>query len=136
MTNTALWIDQNEARVFQVAGKTFDEHTVHAPKVHVHRHPKNQRTKTRNHPDDERRFFADVLAALEGDESILLMGPSVTKLRLLRYAQEKAPAVANRVVGVETADHPTDRQIIAHVLHYFHGDLPRLLSPLDAAVGD
>ena len=126
MRQTAIWIDQDEARVFRIEGAAFDEHTVHAPTHHVHRHPKSQETKTRNHPHDEQHFFNDVLATLPGEDGILLMGPSVTKLHFLRYPQEHAPALAARVVGIETADHPTDRQVAAHVRHYFNSDPPRL----------
>jgi hypothetical protein len=53
------------------------------------------------------------------------MGPSVTKLHLLRYAQKQVPALAACVVGIETADHPTDRELVAHIRHYFHDDKPR-----------
>jgi hypothetical protein len=126
MRNQAVWIDQNEARVFHIEGATFDEKTVHTTNHHVHRHPHGQLTKTRNHPADEARFFDDVLARLVDAGEILLLGPSVTKLHLLRYAQTHAPKVAVLVVGVETADHPTDRQIVAHVRHYFHDDRPRI----------
>jgi stalled ribosome rescue protein Dom34 len=126
MRQIAMWIDHNEARVFHVEGDTFNKETIHSANHHIHRHPKAQETKTRNHPNDEPRFFDDVLAALAGSEEILIVGPSVTKLHFLRYAQKRAPALADCVVGVETADHPTDGQLIAHVRHYFHEDPPRL----------
>ena len=112
MRQMAVWIDRDEARLW---------HDLH----HVHRHPKSQETRTHNHPQDELRFFGDVLAGLEGAEEILIVGPSVTKLHLLRHLQHHAPAVAARVVGLETADHPSDRQLVAHVRHYFHSDRPR-----------
>ena len=54
------------------------------------------------------------------------MGPSVTKLRFFRYVQQYTPGVASHVVGVESADHPTDRQLIAHIRDYFHAEPPRL----------
>jgi hypothetical protein len=31
-------------------------------------------------------------------------------------------------VGLETADHPTDRQLVAHIRHYFGTDRPRRAS--------
>ena len=34
--------------------------------------------------------------------------------------------LAAKIVGVESSDHATDRQIVAHVRHYFHADAPRL----------
>jgi stalled ribosome rescue protein Dom34 len=126
MRQTAIWIDQHEARIFHVETRTFDKDTIHAANHHVQRHPKDQETKIRNHPNDEGRFFDEVLALLAGSEELLLMGPSVTKLHFLRYAERKAPALAARVVGIETADHPTDRELVAHIRHYFHEDAPRL----------
>jgi hypothetical protein len=50
----------------------------------------------------------------------------VTKLHFLRYVQKHVPALDPVIVGVETADHPTDRQFVAHVRQYFHKALPRL----------
>jgi stalled ribosome rescue protein Dom34 len=122
MRQTAMWIDHDEARVFHVDGETSDESTFKSAQHHVRRHPASQETRTRNHPQDEPIFFAQVMKALEGAEQILIMGPSVTKLHFLRYAQEHAKEVASRIVGLETADHPTDPQLIAHVRHYFHSE--------------
>jgi len=112
--------------VFHVEGESFDEETIQAAHHHVHRHPKDQETKIRNHPKDEARFFDEVLAVLAGSEALLIVGPSVTKLHFLRYAQKHAPSLAACVVGIETSDHPTDRQLVAHIRHYFHDDAPRL----------
>jgi len=126
MRQMAIWIDHEQARVFQVTEGSFETLTVPSATHHVHRHPKDQETKTRNHPQDELRFFDEVARALEGADEILIMGPSVTKLHFLRHAQRHAPDLASRVVGLETADHPSDRQLIAHVRHYFHADRPRL----------
>jgi stalled ribosome rescue protein Dom34 len=125
MRQAAIWIDQHEARIFHVDAETLGKDTVHAANHHVQRHPKDQETKIRNHPNDEGRFFDDVLVFLADSEELLVMGPSVTKLHFLRYAEKKAPSVAARVVGLETADHPTDRELMAHIRHYFHDDAPR-----------
>lgn len=129
MRQTAVWLDKDEAQVFHVDGETFEVDKIHAAHHHLHRHPKAHETKARNHPLDETRFFDEVLAAVSDSEKLLLLGPSVSKLHLLRYAQIHAPAVAARVVGIETLDHPTDRQLAAHVRHYFHSDPPRLGVP-------
>jgi stalled ribosome rescue protein Dom34 len=131
MRQMAIWIDHQEARVFHVTDATFEELTVPAPHHHLHRHPKSQETRGHNHPQDDSRFFDDVVRALAGAEEILVVGPSVTKLRFLRYAQEHVPGVASHVVGLETADHPTDRQLVAHIRDYFHIERPRIgLAPV------
>ena len=126
MRQVAIWIDHDQARVFHVTADSFEQLTVPSAVHHVHRHPKDQETKIHNHPQDELRFFAEVARTLEGADEVLVMGPSVTKLHFFRYAQEHAPAIASHVVGLETADHPTDGQLVAHVRHYFHTERPRL----------
>jgi stalled ribosome rescue protein Dom34 len=115
---SAIWIDHHEARVFHVATGGFDESVIKAPAHHIHRHPKGP-TDEHHHPDDMRHFFADVAKALESAEKILVVGPSTAKLQFLRYLHTHAPALEQRVVGIETADHPTDRQLIAHIKHHF-----------------
>jgi stalled ribosome rescue protein Dom34 len=125
MQQMAMWIDHDEARVFHVDGETSDESTFKSAQHHIHRHPADQNTRTHNHPQDEPVFFAQVIGALEGAEKILIMGPSVTKLHFLKYAQEHAKAVASHIVGLESADHPTDPQLVAHVRQYFHSEQPR-----------
>ena len=108
--NVAVWMDGEEARVFHVRTRGFDEATVHSPEHHVHRHPRDH---------DQHRFFHALAGTLKGAERILVLGPSTTKLLFLRYLQKSAPGVEARIVGLETADHPTDGQIAAHVRRYF-----------------
>lgn len=114
----AVWIDHQEARVFHVYPESVDESWIRAPQHHLHRHPKGS-TAEHNHPDDLPRFFREVADALRDAEQILVVGPSTAKLQLLRYLHEHAPAVEQRIVGVETVDHPSDRQLVAHVTQYF-----------------
>jgi hypothetical protein len=60
-----------------------------------------------------------VAQALDGFSEVLVMGPSTAKLEFVKYAQEHDKALAPKIVGVETVDHPTDAQIVAHVRKYF-----------------
>lgn len=129
MTQMAVWMDHHEARIFDVEGPTVTEKTVASASRHVHRHPKEMETKIHNHPDDEHRFFREIVHALAGGDQILVLGPSVTKLHFIKYAHAHDPGVAAKIVGVESSDHPTDRQIVAHVRHYFGSDAPRLGLP-------
>ncbi len=115
---SAVWIDHHEARVFRVSTGNSEEDVVKAPGQHIHRHPKGA-AEAHHHPADARHFFAEVAKAIESAEQILIMGPSTAKLQFLRYLHEHAPAIEKRVVGIETADHPTDRQLVAHIKHHF-----------------
>jgi stalled ribosome rescue protein Dom34 len=108
--HVAVWMDGEEASVFHVRAKGLDEATVYSPEHRVRR---------RNHSDDQHRFFQRLACTLKDAERILVLGPSTTKLSFLRYLQKCDPALEARIVGLETADHPSDGQIAAHVRRYF-----------------
>jgi stalled ribosome rescue protein Dom34 len=125
-THAVIWIDHKEARVFHVQPETvghaqpeaIDETTILSPQHLIHRHPKG-RGEAKEHPDDARRFFHEVARSLDGTDAVLIVGPSTAKLELLRYAQEHDKKLQARVVGIETVDHPTDREIVAYARRYF-----------------
>ena len=115
--HAAVWIDHKEARIFHVEEGTFDESTLHAPH-HVARHPKTQ-TADKYNAEDERLYFKDVAHALEDANDVLVVGPSTAKFHFLKYVQKHDHALEPRIVGIETVDHPTDKQIVAYVRNYF-----------------
>ena len=125
MKHAVVWIDQKEARIFEVDAEKVDAAIVHSPGPHIHRHANEEDLRVRNHPDDEPRFFGEVARALQDHGQVLLVGPSITKLHFLRYAQRYDHALDARIVGIESADHPTDAQLVAHLRRYFHEPAPR-----------
>jgi stalled ribosome rescue protein Dom34 len=95
------------------------------PRRHVYRHAKDP-TEEHHLPDDLVGFFRDVAEGLRDAERILVMGPSTAKLQLLRYLHEREHELERRVVGLETVDRPTDRQLVAFVIRYYKlGDVVR-----------
>jgi hypothetical protein len=117
-THAVVWIDQHEARIFHVHPGSTEETTVLAPRHHIHRHPKG-RGEPREHPDDVGRFFAAVAKELQGTDAILIVGPSLAKIDLAQHLKDHDAGVAANVVGIESADHPTDGQIVALAKRYF-----------------
>lgn len=120
MKQAIVWIDQNEARIFEVDVDKSGKAIVKAPGPHIHRHANEHDLRVRNHPDDEVRFFGEVARALRTDPQVLLVGPAMTKLHFFKFAQQHDHSLAARIVGIESADHPTDGQLVAHLRHYFH----------------
>ena len=47
------------------------------------------------------------------------MGPGNAKLELVRHLDRHQPAVGEKVLGVETVDHPTDAQLVVYARKYF-----------------
>jgi stalled ribosome rescue protein Dom34 len=118
MTHAVVWIDHKEARVFHVHPDVADESNILSPQHHIHRHPKG-RGEPREHPDDARHFFDEVARALDGIDSVLIVGPGSAKHEFFKFVQEKHRALLSNIVGVETADHPTGGEIVAHARRYF-----------------
>jgi hypothetical protein len=115
--HTAVWIDHREAHVLSVEAETFTDTVIHAPE-HVPRHPERE-APAHNHPDDEHRFFEQVAQSLRGATQILIVGPSLAKLHFRDYVLAHASTLSFGIAGVETVDHPTDKQLAAYVRQYF-----------------
>jgi hypothetical protein len=112
MAHAAVWLDHREARIFRLASRQVDEVTVRTPQ-HVHRrHPKGE-SGAKEHPDDEKRFFHELVTSLAEYQHVLIVGPSTAKVAFVQYVHEHARALESRIDGVETVDHPTDGQVAA-----------------------
>lgn len=110
-THAVIWIDHKEARVFHVDASAADETTVLAPHHHLHKHPAGRNEATQQ-SEDAHHFFANVARAVDGVEALLIVGPSSAKLEFFRYLHEHERRLESKVVGVESADHPTDGEIV------------------------
>jgi len=118
-------MDHHEARIFDVSLGVETAMKVSAPRHHVHRHPKGSAAE-HNHPDDATRFFADVAGELRTASQILLVGPSIAKLQFLHHLRERHREIHAKVVGVESVDHPSDLQLLAHARRFFSVPSPRM----------
>lgn len=110
-----VWLDHREARIFHVDCDGFDERVLRAPTHHLH-----------HNPEDTRHFFDEVARSLDDAGAVLVVGPSTAKLQYLRWLHAHDRHLECRVVGVESADHPTDLQIVAHARQYFDVARPRI----------
>ena len=115
--HVAIWLDHAEARVFHIQAEEVEEATFFAASEKSHR--RHAREHDKAHPDDEKHFFHDIARSIEGNDGVLVVGPSTAKLAFLRYLHTHDQAVERSVVGVETVDHPTDKQIVAYARAYF-----------------
>ena len=69
-------------------------------------------------PEDKDYYHA-IAEALKGANEILVVGPAQAKLQLIKHIHAHDPDLADKIVGVETVDHPTDGQLVAYARKYF-----------------
>lgn len=118
--HAAVWLDHNEARIFHVEKGGFDEEVIVPERPHRKLH-----RKTGPGAVSGRRVVADpeylhgIAKALEESQEILVMGPSTAKLELVKHVHAHHPALVSKILGVETVDHPSDRQIVSYARAYF-----------------
>ena len=116
--HVAIWMDHREARVFHITRERNEEETLKAHRPVHHQHQRGPEGGVA-HPEDDRRFFHEIARTVDAATDILILGPSTAKLQFIRYLHLHEPKMEPKIVGVETVDHPTDRQIIAYAHTYF-----------------
>jgi hypothetical protein len=111
MHHAVVWLDHHSAQVLQ-----FDAEQVQAQAV------KSRHHATRQHGSevrDQHEFYAEVCAALAGIAEVLVTGGNIGLADFKHYADKHQPAVAAQIVGYETVDHPSDKQLVALARSYF-----------------
>ncbi len=112
-----VWIDHQKASTWQLTETEQQHSVVHAP--HHHSHADDGKHTKAHHEAADYRFFDEVAKSLAGAHEILVIGPAQTKHDFVSYLGKKHAALASLVVAVETADHPSDKQILAYARLHF-----------------
>ena len=115
--HVAIWIDHKEAHILYF--DTTRSEIVKSNAEHPHLHHKANEIGSGNAPA-ETHYFHTVISAVAGVNEILIVGPGSAKTELLKHAISHDPAIAKKIVGVETVDHPTDGQVLNFAKAYFH----------------
>jgi hypothetical protein len=50
---------------------------------------------------------------------ILIVGPSTAKIAFKKHLHRRQPALAKKVVAVETLNHPSEGELLAYARKYF-----------------
>lgn len=116
--HAVVWIDHLKASVFHFSPTDVEKLTFHPdhPTKHVH-HKANSIGS--GHASADHEYLEAVTAAIADAGEVLVTGPANTKMELLKYIQLHEPQVVKKIVGVESADHPSDGQLIAFARKYF-----------------
>jgi hypothetical protein len=117
--HAVVWIDHREARVFHFNPDDVARVVVHPDKPNRHLHHKSGSIGA-GHAAADKAFLHAVSEAVADAGQVLVVGPGSSKAEFITYAMQHSPVVADRIVGIETVDHPSDGQIVAFARRYFH----------------
>ena len=124
MTNhyhALVWIDHQTAKVFRFNTDSSETAIVHSTHAHQHLHHKANSGDS-GHARVDKDFLERVSAAISHSGAILIVGPASAKTELQTHLKHAHPAIAAKVSAVESIDHPTDGQLLAHARHFFKAD--------------
>ena len=105
--HAAVWIDHHQARVLHFNAAEYKSQVIHP----AHRH-EDKRTDKR--PKEDQAFLEAVTKALVGAGAILVSGPANEKTELVKHIEKAHPAVRSRIEAIESADHPSEGEFVAH----------------------
>lgn len=118
-----LWIDHRKAVIVTVSGET-EEITQIASNMEKHvrysgaaREVSSEDQRDRRFSDHLSKYYDEVMSHVRDAESILILGPGEAKGEFVKRLDSED--LGGRVVGVETVDKMTDRQIAARVRQQF-----------------
>ena len=116
--HAVVWIDHAEAHVMHISPDDVESSIVRPAKPHQHLHNKRGAMGAGRAPEDQ-HFYHEVVEALKGAQEILIVGPASAKLNLIKHIHSHDAPLSDKVVGIESVDHPTDGQLVAYARRYY-----------------
>jgi len=116
--HAVVWIDHREARVFHFNPTEVDRLVLRPdhPTKHIH-HKANSIGS--GHAAEDQEFLHEVVEAIADAGAVLITGPANAKTELVKHIHLHDPKLMNAIAAIETVDHPSDAQLVAHARHYF-----------------
>ena len=115
--HAVVWLDHSEAHVMHFNSEAAESEKIRARSKHK-LHTKSGVPGSGHSPEDQ-KYYHEVAHAVADALEILIVGPSTAKLALMKHMQKHDHAIAEKVVGIESVDHPSDGQLLAYARHYF-----------------
>ena len=116
--HAVVWIDHREARVFHFNAEDVERLVLHPdhPTRHIH-HKANSIGS--GHASADHDYLHAVAKSVADAGAVLITGPANAKTELVEHVRVHDPQLTKLIVGVETVDHPSDPQLVAHAKKYF-----------------
>ena len=118
-----IWIDHRKAVIVSVTDKGEETSLI---KSDMEKHVRYSGSPQEDSAEDQRdkrftghlnKYYDLVISCIRDAQSILIFGPGEAKIELEKRLESEA--LSGRIVGTETVDKMTDRQIAARVRQQF-----------------
>ncbi len=118
LSHAVIWIDHQEAHVIHFNANASASEIITTKSKHGNVHQKAGIIGS-GHSTSDQSYLHEVIEAVAEALEILVVGPGSAKLELLKHASKHDAKISDKIVGVETVDHPSDGQLLAYAKKYF-----------------
>jgi stalled ribosome rescue protein Dom34 len=115
--HAVVWIDHREARVFHFNPTDVEKLVLHPDNPTKQVHHKASSIGS-GHAAADQDFLHAVAESIADAGAVLITGPANAKNDLVKHIDQHDPKLMKIIAGVETVDHPSDPQLVAHARHY------------------
>jgi len=119
LNHAVIWIDHKEAHVMFLSQDASEAEIIKTKSTHSHLHHKANEVGSGRVSLDV-KYLHSVMQAVKESKEILILGPGSAKLELIKHAHQHDQQIAVNIVGVETVDHPSDKEILAYARKFFY----------------
>ena len=117
-THAIIWLDHQRAHVIRFGLDNSESVEIHAHGGAVHLHHKHGAVGSGHAPENQ-KYYQDIAVSLRGMPKVLVTGPASAKNEFVKHVEAHDKALAKAISGVESSDHPTAGELLAHGRKWF-----------------
>lgn len=116
--HAVIWLDHQEAHVIHFSPSDSEVEHIKTKSQHKNLHHKRG-SVSGSHSAADQDYLHEVIHAVADAKEILIVGPGSAKTELMKHVSKHDQNIIEKIVGVETVDHPSDGQLLAYAKKYF-----------------
>ena len=109
-----VWLDTVEAHVIHFNRDEAETDVIKTTSQH-----KKGGVVGNNRAEESTTYMNEVATAITASKEVLIVGPGQEKMAFISYLHKHHSELADKVVSVETVDHPNDGQLLDYARKYF-----------------
>jgi stalled ribosome rescue protein Dom34 len=117
--HAVVWLDHAEAHVMHFNPKDVEKQLILPAEPYKQLHVKSGLAAGSGKAPEDQKYYHDIAKSLDGASEILVVGPANAKLQFIKHVHAHDKDLVDKIIGVETVDHPTDAQVVAYARKYF-----------------
>jgi hypothetical protein len=117
--HAVVWIDHKETRIFEFGESGVEHHRVKPADTDTGNIHHKAGSVGSGHSHDGKAYLTAIADALKPNHEILIVGHHQATTELAHYIRDHVPALAPRIMGTETVDHPTEGEVLALARKFF-----------------